>query len=48
MFSTSLSEEYSIAARTFSLSKVDLLALSALAVDYIFDEDIKQDLRKLW
>ena len=48
VFSTSLSEEYSIAAHTFSLSTTDLLELSLDAVDYIFDEDIKQELIKLW
>lgn len=48
VFSTSLSEEYSIAAQTFSLSTTDLFELSLLAVNYIFDEDVKQELMKLW
>lgn len=48
IFATSLSEEYYIASQTLSLSKRKLFELSLLAVDHIFDEDIKQDLKKLW
>ena len=48
VFSTSLSEEYLIAAQTFSLSTMDLFELSSLAINCIFDEDIKLELMKLW
>ena len=48
VFSTSLSEEYLIAAQTFSLSTTDLFELSSLAINCIFDEDIKLELMKLW
>lgn len=48
VFSTSLSEEYSIASQTFSLSRKELFEISLKAVDYIFDENIKKELINFW
>ena len=48
VFSTSLSEEYFIASQEFSLSATELFQLSLKAIDYIFDESVKQTLVKIW
>lgn len=49
VFSTSLSEEYYLAAQTFELSKRELWELSLTAVNYIFEDDsTKECVRKLW
>ena len=49
VFSTSLSEEYSIAANTFQLGKDALWDLSYNAIDYIFAGDgLKAKLREKW
>ena len=49
LFATSLSEEYHIAAQTFSLSENDIWSLSLQAVDAIFEGDtLKLELTKLW
>ncbi|CAM8979558.1 unnamed protein product [Rhodiola kirilowii] len=46
VFSTSLSNEYSLAASTFGLGKKEMFQLARAAVDYIFASDeIKQQLR---
>ncbi|XP_064609543.1 adenosine deaminase-like protein, partial [Liolophura sinensis] len=49
VFSTSLSEEFHIAAQTFSLSKEQLWNISLQTVDYIFaDEKTKEYLKEKW
>lgn len=49
VFSTTLSNEYSLAAETFNLSPEQIWSLSSDAVDYIFaDNDVKERLRKKW
>lgn len=49
VFSTSLTEEYSIAADTFKLSPKQVWGLSYKSIDCIFvDEDVKQHLRNKW
>lgn len=49
VFSTSLTEEYSIAADTFQLSYDQIWNLSYASIDYIFsDEEMKNKLRKKW
>lgn len=49
VFSTSLSEEYSIAADTFNLSRRQLWDLSYNSIDHIFaDETVKEKLREKW
>lgn len=49
VFSTSLTEEYSIAADTFQLSYDQIWKLSYTSIDHIFsDEEIKNKLRKQW
>lgn len=49
VFSTSLSEEYCLAAGAFGLSKTKLREMSLQAVNYTFEDDrTKECLRKLW
>ena len=49
IFSTTLSEEYAIAGRTFSLSQQQLWHLARCAVDYVFEsESLKEELRKVY
>jgi adenosine deaminase len=49
VFSTTLSEEYYLAAQTFHLDKQELWELSLAAVDHIFEDDTtKEDIRKCW
>ena len=49
IFSTSLSEEYAIAADTFGFSTEDLWSFSYDAINYIFaGEDVKKLLREKW
>ena len=49
VFSTSLSEEYSIAADTFSLSRQQMWDLSYKSIDYIFaDDSVKKSLQRKW
>ena len=45
----SLTDEYYIAAQTFSLSVDELWTMAQESVDFIFeDEPLKDELRKLW
>lgn len=49
IFSTTLSEEYTIAGQTFSLCKQELLELARCAVNFIFETDsFKEKLKKLF
>jgi adenosine deaminase len=49
VFSTTLSEEYALAAQAFNLSPQTLFSVSLKSIDYIFaDEEIKTHLRKVW
>ena len=49
VFSTSLSEEYALAAQSFSLSKKELWNMSFQAINYVFEDEVtKEELRKLW
>ena len=49
VFSTSLSEEYSIAADTFSLSRQQMWDLSYKSIDYVFaDDSVKKSLQRKW
>ena len=49
VFSTSLSEEYSIAADTFSLSRQQMWDLSYKSIEYIFaDDSVKKSLQRKW
>lgn len=49
VFSTSLSEEFHIAAQTFNLSKDQLWNISLQSLDYIFaDEKTKEYLKQKW
>lgn len=49
MFSTSLSEEFQLAASGFGLTKKEVWALSHEAVNYTFEDDtVKNELRALW
>lgn len=49
VFSTTLSEEYSIMARTFNLTEEQVWNLSFRSIDYIFEGDaVKNDLKELW
>ncbi|CAI2170803.1 3278_t:CDS:2 [Funneliformis geosporum] len=49
VFFSDLSNEYVIAASTFSLNPKNLFELSFQSIDYIFDcDDIKIQLRKIW
>jgi len=49
VFEISLTDEYYIAAQTFSLSVDELWTMAQESVDFIFeDEPLKDELRKLW
>ena len=49
VFCTTLSQEYYLAAKTFSLDPEQLFSMSQRAIDYIFaGEDVKQKLRAMW
>lgn len=49
VFSTTLSEEYCLAASNFGLTKQDLWQLSLDAINHIFEDDeIKTQLRLLY
>lgn len=49
MFSTTLSEEYSLMARTFNLTEEQVWNLTFQSIDYIFGgENLKDDLKELW
>lgn len=49
MFSTTLSEEYSLMARTFNLTEEQVWNLIFQSIDYIFGgENLKDDLKELW
>ena len=49
VFSTTLSEEYSIMARTFNLTEEQVWNLSFSGIDHIFEgEAVKNDLKELW
>ncbi len=49
VFSTSLSEEYALAAQSFNLSQKELWNMSFQAIDHVFEEEVtKEELRKLW
>lgn len=49
VFSTTLSEEYSVMARTFNLTEEQVWNLTFKSIDYIFGgEDLKHDLKELW
>ncbi|OAD75759.1 hypothetical protein PHYBLDRAFT_154832 [Phycomyces blakesleeanus NRRL 1555(-)] len=49
VFFSQLSDEYTIAAKTFGLSKNELYEASYRTIDAIFeDETIKQNLKKIW
>ena len=49
VFATSLSEEYHIAAQTFSLNQDDVRKLSLEAIDAVFEENsFKLKLEKMW
>lgn len=47
VFTTSLTEEYCIAAETFSLSRHDLWTLSLGAIDAVFEESLVGQLKSL-
>lgn len=49
VFSTTLSEEYSLMARTFNLTEDQVWNLTFQSIDYIFGgENLKDDLKELW
>ena len=49
VFSTTLSEEYSMMARTFNLTEEQVWNLTFRSIDYIFEGEIlKSDLKQLW
>ena len=49
VFSTTLSEEYSLMARTFNLTEEQVWNLTFQSIDYIFGgENLKDDLKELW
>lgn len=49
VFSTTLSEEYSVMARTFNLTEEQVWNLSYMSIDHIFEgEALKNDLKELW
>lgn len=49
VFSTTLSEEYSLMARTFNLTEEKVWNLTFQSIDYIFGgENLKDDLKELW
>lgn len=49
VFSTTLSEEYSIMARTFDLTEEQVWNLTFSSIDYIFEEEsFKNGLREIW
>lgn len=49
MFSTTLSEEYSLMARTFNLTEEQVWNLTFQSIDYIFGgENLKDGLKELW
>ena len=47
VFSTSLSKEYEIAAKTFQLSHEDLKKLCIDSIDAVFDESVQIQLRNI-
>ena len=49
LFSTSLSNEYYLAASTFGLSKTELFRLAQGAVEFVFaDDEVKKSLRTVF
>ena len=49
MFSTTLSEEYSIMARTFDLTEEQVWNLTYSSIDHIFEGDsVKNGLKEMW
>lgn len=49
VFSTTLSEEYSVMARTFNLTQEQVWNLTFTSIDHIFEEEaLKNDLKQLW
>ena len=49
MFSTTLSNEYSVAADTFNLSRDQVWQLSLDSIDHLFsDDEVKRKLRHKW
>lgn len=49
VFSTTLSEEYSLMARTFNLTEEQVWNLTFQSIDYIFGgENLKDDLKEFW
>lgn len=49
VFSTTLSEEYSLMARTFNLTQQQVWNLTFTSIDHIFEEEaLKSDLKQLW
>jgi hypothetical protein len=46
---SSLSDEYLLVAKTFSMSKLDLWKLSYDSINYIFEQNtVKEQLRTKW
>ena len=49
VFSSDLSQEYAIAAKSFTMNKLDLWELSFDSINYIFeDNNVKELLRDRW
>ncbi|XP_010276027.1 PREDICTED: adenosine deaminase-like protein [Nelumbo nucifera] len=49
VFSTSLSHEYSVAASSFGLGKLEMFQLARGAIDFVFaDDSVKKDLREIF
>lgn len=49
VFSSSLSQEYAIAASVFNMSKLDMWNLSFDSINYIFEQTvIKEQLKVIW
>ena len=49
VFSTTLSEEYSVMARTFDLTEEQVWNLTFNSIDHIFEEEsFKNGLREIW
>lgn len=49
VFSTTLSEEYYLMARTFNLTKEQVWNLTYRSIDYIFEGDmVKNALKQIW